>query len=111
MPIIHIAVENVHPISTDEYGNQPRCRKQDHCGDRWARTRRDRGGQQVFNDVKEKFNRCDVLVCSAGRNSHRQFRRFTGRSLGGRLRTEVFGVRADVPPVLAATQSRAGLRR
>jgi 3-oxoacyl-[acyl-carrier protein] reductase len=24
------------------------------------------GCQQVFNDVKEKFNRCDILVCSAG---------------------------------------------
>jgi NAD(P)-dependent dehydrogenase (short-subunit alcohol dehydrogenase family) len=70
------------------------------------------GCQQVFNNVKAKFNRCDILVLfSAAATRAGNFVDLPDEAWNGRLRAEIPRLRADVPAVLADAQGRAGLRR
>lgn len=69
------------------------------------------GCQQAFDAVRDKFNRCDILVCSAGATRAGNFTETARPGLDRRLRIKVFRLRAHVPAVLANAQGGPRLYR
>ena len=69
------------------------------------------GCQQAFDSVRDKFNRCDILVCSAGATRAGNFTELPDQAWIDGYGIKIFRLCAHVPAVLAAAQGSAGLNR
>lgn len=68
------------------------------------------GCQQVFDKVRDQFNRCDILVCSAGATRAGNFVELPDQAWIDGYALKLFGC-APMPAVLANAQSGAGFCR
>src|SRR5215472_43764 len=66
------------------------------------------GCEQVFGNVRDRFNRCDILVCSAGATRAGNFTELPDQAWIDGYALKFFGCVRLCRIVLAAAQNRAG---